>query len=189
MSRSHGAATLLLCAALVGCANLGIQARNPPAVRPAVVAAFDLAGRISLRQGETPYIAGLSWQHDAAHDEILLSNPLGQGLGELSRDKTGARLVTADGRRLAAADWQGLAQQAFGAELPLAMISRWVVADAPANAARDAAGRPLRFESDGWSVAYDSYESESPAALPSSLTIKRADIELRLKVDAWAGVR
>lgn len=193
MSRVPGAAMLplLLCAALAGCANLRTPAFYPPAVRPAptTIAAFDLAGRISLRRGQTRYIASLSWQHDAAHDDILLSGPFGQGLGELSRDATGARLLTADGQRIEAADWEGLALQAFGAELPLAMLVRWLVADAPADATRDAAGRALAFARDGWSVSYDSYESEAPAALPSAIAIRREDIELHLKVDAWAGVR
>lgn len=184
MLRRHRTALLLLVAALAGCASL-----PPPAARSsaAVPGDFDLSGRISVRHGDSQYIASLSWQHGATHDEILLATPLGQGLADLRRDATGAHLLAADGRRLDAADWEGLAQQAFGVELPLAMLARWLVADAPAGAQRDAAGRPLAFSQDGWSVAYEGYEGDE--ALPKLIEIRREDIALRLKIDTWQAAR
>lgn len=180
---------LLLAAALAGCA--GLPSPTSTAARPpaAAIVDFELAGRISVRHGEASYFARLSWQHDAVHDDILLSTPLGQAVAQLFRDTTGARLLSADGRRIEAADWDGLAAQAFGAELPLARLTRWMVADAPVGARRDASGRPLAFRQDGWSVAYDRYESEAPDALPISIEARRDDIELRVRVDAWQAAR
>ncbi len=194
MSRRHGIAlpALLLAVALIvalaGCASLPAPA--PATARPAATTGdYEFTGRISVRHGDARYIANLSWQHDASHDAILLATPMGQGLAELSRDASGAQLIAADGRRLAAADWDGLAAQAFGVELPLASIGRWLVADAPAGAQRDAAGRPLAFRQDGWSVAYEGYASEDPGARPRLIEIRREDIELRLKIDAWQEAR
>jgi len=193
MLRQHGTALLplLFVAALAGCASLTRPSQTPVSARPlaTTIVAFEFTGRISVRHGDARYVANIAWQHDAAHDEILLSSPLGQGLAELSRDATGARLRTADQRRIDAADWEGLALQAFGAELPLAMLPRWIVADAPEGAQRDGAGRPLAFRQDGWSVDYGSYESDAAEALPQFIAVKRADIELRMKIDAWQSVR
>jgi len=193
MLRRHGTALLplLLMAALSGCVSLPNPPQNSVTARPltAAIIDFELAGRISVRHGDAHYVANIAWQHDAVHDEILLSTPLGQGLAELSRDSTGARLRTADQRRIDATDWEDLALQAFGAELPLAMLPRWIVADAPAGARRDAAGRPLSFSQDGWSVAYRGYASEAAEALPQLIDIRREDIELRLKIDAWQRAR
>jgi len=193
MSRRHGTALLplLLVAALAGCASLLTPPQSSITARPRATAivAFEFAGRISVRHGDARDVANIAWQHDAVHDEILLSTPLGQGLAELSRDATGARLRTADRRRIDAADWEGIAQQAFGADLPLAMLPRWIVADAPDGAQRDAAGRPLAFRQDGWAVSYGSYESDAAEALPQLIEVRRGDIELRLKIDAWQSVR
>ena len=193
MLRLQGTALLplLLVAALAACASFPNPPMSAVTARPRATAIgrFELVGRISVRQGEARHIANIAWQHDAVRDEIRLSTPLGQGLAELSRDGTGARLRTADQRRMEAADWDGLAQQAFGAELPLSMLPRWIVADAPAGTRRDAAGRPLAFSQDGWSVAYVSYESDAADALPQLIEARRADIELRLKIDAWHSVR
>lgn len=197
MSRRLGTAllsllALILLAALAGCASLlPTPPQGPVTARPlaTTIVAFEFSGRISVRHGDARYVANIAWQHDAAHDEILLSTPLGQGLAQLSRDATGARLRTADQRRIDAADWEGLALQAFGAELPLTMLPRWIVADAPSGAQRDAAGRPLAFRQDGWSVAYGAYESAAADALPQLIDVRSADIELRLKIDAWQSVR
>lgn len=188
--RRHGAA-LLLALALAGCAGVSRHAEEAVLERPDVgqVVEFEFTGRISVRQGDTHHAANLSWQHGLAYDEILLSSPLGQGLAQLSRDASGARLITADQQRLEAADWESLATQALGAELPVAQLPRWLVADAPPGARRDAAGRPASFRQDGWSVQYQSYQSESALALPRLIVVGRDDIEVRLKIDAWQRLR
>lgn len=182
---------LFVTAALAGCAALppptDIEAMPRPGA--AHIVEYALVGRISLRHGQTNYAAKIDWQHGAASDEILLSTPLGQGIAELSRSAAGARLRTADQREFAAPDWESLALQMFGAELPLTPLARWLVADAPVAARRDAAGRPLSFSQGGWSVAYGRYESDAAAALPLGLEIVGEDIEMRLVVDAWQQVK
>ena len=142
-----------------------------------------------MRHGESSYFANINWQHEAGRDEILLATPLGQGLAELTRDAAGAHLRTADGRSMEAADWSALALQAFGVELPLAELSRWVIAEAPAEARRDRDGRPLAFLQDGWAVSYGSYASAEAAARPQLIELRREGIALRLKIDAWQGER
>lgn len=184
--RLHGT-VLFLVAALVGCAGVHRPSDNSLMVRPGVaeLVAFELSGRLSVRHGESSYVANIDWQHDAAHDEIFLSSPLGQGLAQLSRDSTGARLITGDQRRIEAPDWNGLAAQALGAELPLGLLPRWLVADVPPGARRDVLGRPLSFHQDGWTVTYSGYLSEEALALPQLIDARRQDMEIRLKVDNW----
>lgn len=160
--------------ALAGVALLA--ACTPAVVRPpgpVDAQRFLLEGRLSVRQGETRYYVGISWRHTEARDEILLTGPLGQGLAELTRDAAGARLVTSDRRTVVAADWESLAERAFGVRLPLSELPRWVVGVSPAPTF------------DGWRIDYLEYESE----LPVLMELRRGDIEVRLKVDAWSPLR
>ena len=157
-----------------------------PVARPARdgIAAFSFSGRVAARQGERRHYANIDWRHAAAADEILLTTPLGQGVAELVRDTRGARLVAADGQVTEAPDWEGLSARVFGFALPLADLPRWLLGDV-APAARDERGRPLAAMAAGWDIRYLDYESPAADALPVLIELRRDDIELRLKVDAW----
>ena len=148
------------------------------------IAAFAIEGRISARQGESRNHANLSWRHEAAGDEILLTTPLGQGVAELTRNGRGARLTTADRQTAEAADWEGLSAKVFGFELPLSDLPRWLLGDV-GTGRRDAAGRPSEASVKGWDIRYLAYESPAADALPTLVEFRRDDIELRLRVDEW----
>jgi outer membrane lipoprotein LolB len=165
---------LAIAAWLAACAQLppgGSISRKPPALTH-----FELDGRISVRQSQSRQSGNISWRHDTTGDEILLTTPLGQGVAELTRDASGARLVTADRREFAAGDWEGLAEQVFGARLPLNDLPAWVAGHAPPRAS-------------GWQVEYLEYQSEAADALPTLIEIRRDEIELRLKVSEWISAR
>lgn len=183
-------AALALSAMIGGCTLLQAPAVSlaprPPA---SAIEAYTLSGRISVRQGEVRHASNITWEHNASRDEILLSTPLGQGIAELTRDAGGARLVTSDRREFSAPDWEDLSTSVFGFALPLSFLPRWVVADVPGSAKRDAAGRPQHFSDRGWMVDYRDYESESVYALPQLIEIRRDDIEVRLKIDEWQMIR
>ena len=101
---------------LAGCA---VAPSAPPRPHRNAIAAFVLEGRLSIRQGDKPYASNIEWQHTPDGDRIFLSGPLGQGIAELSRDATGATLLTADRRTVKAADWSSLAEALLGIRLPL----------------------------------------------------------------------
>jgi outer membrane lipoprotein LolB len=167
---------------VLGCmALLGACAPAPPRPLPLEgPESFQLEGRLSLRQGQTLDHVGVNWRHETDRDEILVSGPLGQGLAELSRDATGARLVMADRQSFAAADWEGLGERAFGVRLPLSNLPRWVLGVVPAPTL-DAVGRPRTARVDGWSIDYLEYAD----GLPVLIEFRRDDIEVRLKIDQW----
>jgi outer membrane lipoprotein LolB len=141
--------------------------RSPP-----VAGAFEIDGRVLVRRGETRHHVNISWRHAATSDQILLTTPFGQGVAELSRDTSGARLVMADHREFVAADWVGLAEQLFGIRLPLDDLPVWVTGQSTAAAS-------------AWQVEYLDYQSNAPDALPTLLELKHDDIEIRLKIDEW----
>ncbi|OIR06815.1 outer-membrane lipoprotein LolB precursor [mine drainage metagenome] len=183
-------ASVLLLVALAGCAlSPSRQKLAMPRPARAAIVAYELSGRISVRQGEQRYVANIWWRHDLGNDKILLTTPFGQGIAELRRDATGAHLLTSDRREFAGPDWQTLSVKVFGFALPLTSLPRWVLGDAPAGAKRDAAGRTQQFSDDGWRVDYREYEGPGTDALPQLIDLARGDIAIRLKIDDWAAVR
>ena len=139
---------------------------------PRALESFALEGRIAVRQGQSHHYANVIWRHDRAHDVILLTTPLGQGVAELSRDAGGARLVTADRGEISAPDWEGLAERALGARLPLDDLPSWLGGTPPPPAS-------------GWRVDYLAYQSRAADALPTLIEFQRDDLDVRLKIDHW----
>lgn len=176
---------LVLAALLAGCQMMpSLRADIAPRPVRASIAAFSMDGRIAAHQGEQHHYANIAWHHTPADDDIVLTTPLGQGVAELSRAADGARLVTADRRTVVAPDWESLSSQIFGFALPLEGMPRWLLGDV-APSSRDDRGRPLAAVVDGWDIRYLDYESAAAGALPVLIELRRDDIELRLKVDAW----
>lgn len=164
--------TALLLLALAACAVVPALHQHPPV---ADISAFAFSGRIAVRQGDTRHHLKIDWHHEADHDEILLTTPLGQGLAELSRDAAGAVLILSDRRRFAAPDWSALSAKVFGFELPLEASARWLLGDMK--------------RAEGWQVTVIERESEAPGALPTLIELEREDIFIRLKIDEWSDVR
>lgn len=176
-------ATLLLsaCAGMPGVDPSAVSIR--PANRSAVLS-FRLEGRMAVRQDETRHHVRISWSHSTVADELLVSSPLGQGIAELVRDASGARLTTAEQRVFSAPDWEALFAEVFGFHLPLAGLPRWLLADLQATAVDDR-GRPQSARAGDWAISYLDYESEASGALPVLMEFRRQDLEIRLKVDSW----
>jgi outer membrane lipoprotein LolB len=157
-----------------GCAGLPASA---PAVRtPPVVNEFEFDGRVTVRVDQNRHYANISWRHGKDSDEVLLTTPLGQGVAELTRNPSGARLKTANGEEHVAGDWEELAVRVFGSRLPLDQLPAWVVGHPP-------------VPSSPWRVQYLDYQSPAADALPTLLEVSSGEIEVRLKVDEWGRVR
>ncbi|MBA3031933.1 MAG: outer membrane lipoprotein LolB [Gammaproteobacteria bacterium] len=162
----------LALAILSGCASAPQFPARPPAAQ---IEQFAFSGRIAVRQGEVRHNARVDWRHATGRDEILLTTPFGQGVAELTRDASGARLVLADQRRFVADDWSTLAQQVFGFPLPLGTSARWLLGDVA--------------DTEGWRVTIVERESAAVDALPTVFELERDDIAVRLKIDEWIEVK
>jgi outer membrane lipoprotein LolB len=159
------------CLGLAACVSLPV-AEVPPRT-PRSLTAFVLNGRLSVQHGGTSYHTGIRWDHAAARDEIFISTPLGQGIAELVRNATGARLVTADRREVVAADWEALAAEVFGLRLPLDGLPRWLTGHVPDPAT-------------GWRMTVHEYADDAPDALPVRIEFSRGDTNVRVRIDEWS---
>jgi outer membrane lipoprotein LolB len=157
---------------MAGCAAVPVVPSHPALQE---ITQFAFVGRLAVRQGESRHHVNVDWRHGVTTDEILLTTPLGQGVAEIVRDATGARLTLADKRRFAADDWSTLSQQVFGFPLPLKASARWLLGDIGAT--------------EGWRVMVVERESAAADALPVVIELERDDIAIRLKIDEWIEVK
>lgn len=146
-------------------------------------APFNLSGRISVRQQDTPYYGTLSWQHALDSDDLTLSAPTGQGVAELRRDQNGAVLQMADGKRYVAPTLDELAGRFFGVDLPLAQLPDWMRGIAP-DAQLDEHKRPMRLVLPTWTIEWLRWRDDGR---PLLISLERSDasVSARLRIDAW----
>lgn len=179
---------LLLAGFLAGCETL--PPAGPVPERPAreSIQTYALQARFSIKAGNEGQSGRMAWSHRPEGDKVLFLSPLGQGVASLESDTAGARLETADGRSMAAASPDELAEQILGRTLPLRRMPRWVLGlpGIKGSLSLDPLGRALEVREEGWRVDYVSYESDGPHALPQLLRISRDDLEMKLRIDGWS---
>ena len=185
---SRGLVVSTFAVLLAACASA-----PPPSMRTTADAAdtpFSIAGRISARRGDAGVAGAFTWTHDAAHDAIDLSTPLGQTLAKLEGGATGVEVRLPDGRTQTAATWRELTERAFGVTIPVDGMSAWVRgvprAAEPFTIERDARGRPALLRQQGWEVVYAYADDAAERPLRASLSYPGPDtIEVRVVVDRW----
>ncbi len=167
----------LVCLAVLfaaGCAPMPGPAEDIRVLGPAVPRFF-AEGRISVRQGDRRDHVRFRWEHAPDGDVVLLMSPLGQGLAELARDASGARLKQPGQSVVAAEDLPRLAQRIFSAPLPLEAVADWLRGARP----------ELAGEVDGWRVTVGETASIRAHRLVRAMEASREDVDFKLVVDDW----
>ena len=140
-----------------------------------------------MKYGSEAASGRITWQHDAASDDLLFSSPLGQGVARIVWRNAVASLTTADQKQYEASDVETLTEQVLGWRLPLAGMPDWVrgraAPGAPAQTQLDGSQRLSELRQSGWLVEFLDYAGER--GLPSRLRLSRQDMELRLVIDQW----
>jgi len=146
---------------------------------------LSLSGRVSVHQQEKNFSGQFQWVASNGVDDILLSDPLGQGVAKIMRTAQETMLQLPDGRRETAPDADALTEKLLGFRLPLGGMSYWISArpapSTPNQLAYDKDGQVERIQQDGWKIEYLSYAEERP----KKLLISRPDLEIKLIVDHW----
>ena len=181
--------TILLAATLLaGCASAP-ERPLPPREK---IDNFALEARFALRvlsPGKAAQSSGgrLSWIQNNGQSHLLISNPLGIGVAEITIQPGHAVLHASNGESRESDNPDLLIEEVTGLRLPVTQMANWLLGRhaGQGKISRDFAGRPQHFEDAGWRVDYE-YESEAADALPSKLTIIRdGEIELRLRIETW----
>lgn len=139
---------------------------------------FFASGRLSLRQGDRRDFLKFDWHHAPGRDSLLLLSPLGQGVAELVRDSSGARLMRAGEIPVVAPDIDTLILQILGTAVPLDELGHWL-----------SGRRGISGNAAGWRISVVQTTSHPVVAqgrLPRRLEAIRDDVALTLIVDEWA---
>jgi outer membrane lipoprotein LolB len=184
---SYGPLAVLCLGLLSACAT---TPRTSVVVRPELVDAFDLTGRVNVRVENKGYPGRIHWQHSPASDELWLYSPVGSGVAHMRRDASGALLIASDGKEYRAPDLMLLTRKVLGWDLPLDGLQYWVrglpwPALGTIEQQDDANGRLKLLKQGAWQVTYLDWTPAGASGLPSKLDLSSEGLRVRLVVDDW----
>jgi outer membrane lipoprotein LolB len=201
MPRRHRAPPFLLLAGLLLVAGCVAPRQVKPVLeRPEAEAAlatledFSFEGRAAIRQGDKGTQATLIWAQKGADAQLRLSGPFGAGAVRVSLEGPVLSIEDSHGTRLSGRDAELALADMLGFAPPIATLRWWLLGlpapDSQALQTRDATGRLLRLEQDGWQVVYQEYRdqqlAQGMAAMPRRLRATRDTLDLRLVIDNWS---
>jgi outer membrane lipoprotein LolB len=164
-------ATLAIASlALASCAMT--PATTTLAPLESVPGAFEMTGRIAIRQGNRSDIAKLRWTHDGARDLWVISSPIGNEVARIESGKGAATLQRAGASPESAADFPSLTERLLGVPLDPAALASWLHGG---NATTPG----------GWNVAIDEKQRAGAVDIARRITASRDDVSVRLVVDEY----
>jgi outer membrane biogenesis lipoprotein LolB len=167
-ARLAGCALALLLAACVV-----LPSTQPLPQLAAIPRAFELSGRIAVRQGERSEIARLRWTHRADRDLWVVASPLGNEVARIESDAGGARLSQANGESRSAASFSALTEALLGVPLDPGLLAAWLHGGGTAGAPSD------------WSVVIDEKQPAGAIEIARRMSATRGDVAVRLVVDEY----
>jgi len=190
LARGHawlrGVAVAGLCALLAACASV------PDAPSGTADGAFMRGGRFAITvtevSGQQQAVqGGFTWRDDGSRYQLDLTNPLGSTEARVAGGPGQATLTKADGTVLQADTPDALAEEALGGPVPVSSLRDWLRGRLADDASvgqlqRDAQGRPVAFEQDGWQARLSRYDDQGPGLLVLQRSEPGRRIVLRLAV-------
>jgi outer membrane biogenesis lipoprotein LolB len=138
----------------------------------AIPAAFEMSGRIAVRNGQQNDIARLRWTHTRASDRWVIATPIGNEVARIQSDEGGATLEQAGGTPRHAASFQALTSELLGVSLEPAELAAWLHGAAPQAA-------------NGWTVTLDERQAAGAVEIARRVTATRGEVTVRLVVDDY----
>lgn len=157
------------------------------------LAAWRADGRMSVRMDNDGGTAGFVW-HERGGDRfaLRLAGPWGQGVARLNAEDGRVRLDEGGDRVLRGRDAATLLQRAYGWDVPVAQLRRWLIglptADLDADDyTLDDFGRLATLEWQDWEIEYRSFRQAEGIDLPADLVATRPgeDVRIRVRIDEW----
>lgn len=155
----------------------------------AALSAWQLSGRIAVRNGDDAWQGNLEWRQAGSDYHIAVDGPFGQSQFDLTGGAQGVVLRTADNKVWQASDPEALLLEQTGIRMPVNALRYWVrglpdPAGEPAQTL-DGRGRLARLQQGGWSVQFRRYTQVDGLELPDKLFVQRGPVDIRLVVDRW----
>jgi outer membrane lipoprotein LolB len=182
--RTTCAAVLVLFA---GCAQ--VAPRDSGVVASAYVPQFELAGRLSVRDGQRGEFGTLRWKRAADSERITLLSPLGQIVAELSQQRGQPARLVANNETRTAATLADLTREALGTAVPVDELARWVQGLTGVTSSGSSNLAAAQFQHAGWQVEAENHRIVEGSAIPTRLTAVKGDVVVKLVVDEWKPLR
>jgi outer membrane biogenesis lipoprotein LolB len=156
---------------------LGACATVPPSNLPdltGVPAAFEVTGRIALRDGQRNEIAKLRWTHRGRSDLWVIASPLGNEVARIESDASGATLTQASGGGVQADTFAELTERALGVAIEPADLARWLHG-----------AKPPAASGQGWNVTIEETQKAGVVDIARRMSAVRGEVTVRLVVDEY----
>jgi outer membrane lipoprotein LolB len=182
-------ATLVVLAALGGCAMEPVAPVPLVSADPSAYASWTATGRLALAANGEGGSGSFTWEQHANATTLSLRGPLGAGAMRVTADGEQLSITDDAGRRLDTEQTRALLRERLGADLPWTDLRYWMLGvpapDGPARVA-DAAKVPLRvIEQSDWRIGYEAFRPTQGVSLPVRFTATREGVRLKVTVDEW----
>lgn len=184
--------------ATASCVSRQVQAPDEEATkfafqqREASLAAlnsWDMAGKLSIDDGEDGGSGRLSWQVRDDSSVMNFRGALGRGAWQLDTGPGFAELRKADGSVTRAASVRELVESEVGWRVPVDALRWWALGlPAPGGVELldlDAAGRIIAMQQDGWNVSFNRYRAFGGMELPGRMDAVRGRYRVKMAVSNW----
>jgi outer membrane lipoprotein LolB len=194
MRRHLAFATLAFALLVAGCRTLPMpvrQAQSWEARRAALQGRehFQIKGRVAVAAGQEGFTASLRWVQDARESQVSLDGPLGVGGVRVTTDGATLSVVNSRGERLDSEAARAELKTRLGFDAPLSSLRYWLLGvpdpSGVATEVVDAERRLTGLEESGWQIEYADYVAVKGEWLPGRITLRTADVRVRLIVDHW----
>jgi outer membrane lipoprotein LolB len=187
--------SILLAAALTGCATGTANLSNPAATVGAYRDTIDFSGKLAVnyqREGQPGSVSGnYTWTQRPDRIDVALTSPLGQTVAEITVTPQSATLVQrADRPPLVAKDIDTLTEQALGYALPVNGLRDWLqgyVTDAQGRRVAVSPANGNLVTRDGWRLRFLEWQDGAAAPSPRLITAERTatggELQIRISVN------
>jgi outer membrane biogenesis lipoprotein LolB len=167
---SRAAAPVL--ALLLGACALAPSKTDLPELA-GVPAAFEMSGRLALRQGDRSEIARLRWTHRPGSDVWVIASPLGNEVARIESGSAGATLTQAGGGGVQADTFEDLTERVLGIALSPSLLAGWLHGATGAATPSD------------WKVAIEEKQAAGRVEIARRISAQRGETTVRLVVDEY----
>jgi outer membrane biogenesis lipoprotein LolB len=136
--------------------------------------AFEVAGRIAVRDGQRSDIAKLRWTRTrGGHDEWVLSSPLGNEVARIDSVPGGATIVAAGSDSAWTTSFGAVTEKYLGVALDPDVLAGWIH------------GASTTGAPEGWKVTLEETQRAGSVDIAKRITASRGDVVVKFVVDEY----
>jgi outer membrane biogenesis lipoprotein LolB len=168
---SRGFAVCIAALLAGACAYLPAPQRFPEL--SSIPAAFEVSGRLAVRQADRSDIAKLRWTRNHGSDLWVVSSALANEVARIESGAQGATLRRAGMEPESAETFQALTERLLGVSLDPNVIAGWLHGNRAPHAPGD------------WKVTIDETQRAGAVELARRITAARGDVVVKFAIDEY----